>query len=116
MTLSVSSRNQRSTRFNQDDEVGGEAQVVPRVLGEPGLHVGVFVGGVVVQNHMYRKAFRHFPVDRTQELQELLVAVPVQALADHRAVRVHYLSLLPVGGGADFRAASSRDRADQRMS
>ena len=45
----------------------------------PRLDCWVFVGGVVVQNHMNRKAFGYFLVDRAHELQELLVAVFVHA-------------------------------------
>jgi hypothetical protein len=66
--LSVSSRNQRSTRFNHADEVGGEMQVEPFVAAQPALHVGVVVRGTVVQDQMHRKVFRYLAVDRAEEL------------------------------------------------
>src|SRR5665647_677822 len=62
-------------------------QVEPGMLGEPGLHVLVVVGGVVVQNHMNRNAFGHFLVYCAQELEELFVAVLVHARADHGAIQ-----------------------------
>jgi len=43
------------------------------------------VGGVVVQNQMDGQAVGDFAVDRGEELEELGVAVPRQALSDHRA-------------------------------
>src|SRR5664280_1758852 len=52
------------------------------MLDQPGLDVLLFVGGVVVQNHMNRKTFGYFPVHRAHELQELLVAVLVHAGTD----------------------------------
>jgi hypothetical protein len=61
-------------------------QLEPGMFGEPGHHVFVFVGGVVVQNHMNRKAFGYFLVDREQKLQELLVAVLVHARFDDGAI------------------------------
>jgi hypothetical protein len=71
----VSLRNQRSTGFNHDDEVGGEMQVEPFVAAQPALHVGVVVRGIVVQDQVHRKVFRYLAVDRAEELQELLVPV-----------------------------------------
>ena len=59
-------------------------QVESLVAAQPALHVGMVVGGVVVQDQMYRKVFGHFAIDRAEELQELLVPVPGQALPDHR--------------------------------
>ena len=77
--LSVSSRNQRSTRFSHDDEVGVKCRS-NLVTAQPALHVGMVVGGVVVQDQVYRKVFGHFAIDRAEELQELLVPVPGQTL------------------------------------
>jgi hypothetical protein len=53
---------------------------------EPGLDLGVLVGGVVVQDHVDRLAGRHAALDPVEAAEELLVPVPRQALADHRAV------------------------------
>ncbi len=43
---------------SHDEEVGVKCRVKRGVLGQPDLHVGVFVGGIVVQNHVHSKAFR----------------------------------------------------------
>ena len=44
-------------------------QVEPRVRRQPRFHVGVFVGGVVVQDQMHGKPFGDLPVDGAQELE-----------------------------------------------
>ena len=74
MFLSVSSRNERSTRLSQLDEVG-EVQVEPWALGQPCLGLGVLVGVVVVQDQMDLQRLGHVPVDGAQEDQELFVPV-----------------------------------------
>ena len=38
-----------STMFSQDPEVGVKCMVIRGLLGQPGLDVGVLVGGVVVE-------------------------------------------------------------------
>ena len=58
-------------------------QVEPRVRLQPSLHVGMFVGGVIVQDHMHSKCFRYFTVDGAEKLEELLMPVPGQAGPDH---------------------------------
>ena len=50
-------------------------QVKPGVFGQPCLHVGVFVGGVVVQYQVDLKPCGNVVVDRSEELQKLDVAV-----------------------------------------
>jgi hypothetical protein len=55
------------------------------VLGQPRGHVGVLMGGVVIQDQMDGEPFGDLLVDRAQELAELLVPVPRQALPDHGA-------------------------------
>src|SRR5664280_2815564 len=62
-----------------------EMQVEARVLLQPRLHVRVLVGGVVVQDHVHRQALGHLAVDPPEGLQELLVAVSRQAVADDDA-------------------------------
>jgi len=44
-------------------------RVKPGVRRQPGLHVDVFVGGVVVQDHMHGKPFRDLPVDGAGNLR-----------------------------------------------
>ncbi len=57
------------------------------MLDQPDQHVLVLVGGVVVQNHVNRKAFGYFLVPhRAHEFQELVVAMPVHARTDHGGI------------------------------
>ena len=60
-------------------------EVEAGVLGQPGPDVGVVVGAVVIEDHMHGHAFGHLPVDLLQEVQELVVGVVRQALADDDA-------------------------------
>ena len=52
---------------------------------EPCLDLGVFMGGVVVQNDMDDLAGRDVPLDPIEEADKLLMAVTGHVLADHRA-------------------------------
>jgi hypothetical protein len=52
------------------------------MLGEPGLDGGVFVGAVVVDDQVQLALAGELAVEGAQELEELLVAVTGQALAD----------------------------------
>ena len=64
-----------STRFSQEPEVGVKCRVIRGLLGQPGLDVGVLVGGVVV-HHDVQLAARVGLGDLLEEAQELVVAVP----------------------------------------
>lgn len=55
------------------------------VLGQPGVDIVMPVVAVVVQGHVHGDPFRHFLVDLLQEVHELVVGLPLQALADHGA-------------------------------
>ena len=57
-----------------------------RVLGQPTPHLGVLVGGIVVEDHVDHLAGRHGALDGIEEADELLVAVALHALADEAAV------------------------------
>jgi len=58
--------------------------VKARVLVEPCCHFGMLVGGIVVE-HEVKIEFRWgVAVDGSQEAQELLTAVALHALPDHR--------------------------------
>ena len=56
------------------------------VLGEPGVHVVVLVGAIVVDDQVEVEPWGKLAIERTKELQELLVAVTRQALADDTTV------------------------------
>ena len=86
-------------------EVEGEA----RMAVEPGTHLGVLVGGVIVEDDVDGLAGRHLGVDGVEEADELLVAVALHVLADHGAVehveggkqRGRAVPLVVVGHGAE---------------
>jgi hypothetical protein len=62
-------------------------EVEARVLLEPGLEVGVFVGAVVVDDQVQLSLAGEDAVEGAQEGEELLVAVAGQALADDPALQ-----------------------------
>jgi hypothetical protein len=55
------------------------------MFGQPALHVWVGVGAVVVEDQVDLQIPRHLALDDAQEAQKLVVTVPVEAPADHRA-------------------------------
>jgi hypothetical protein len=60
--------------------------VPARPRGEPGLDLGMLVGGVVVEDEVDLEVGRHGLPDRAQEAEELLVPVPRAALRQDGAV------------------------------
>ena len=62
-------------------EVEGEAAMPP----EPGFHLGVVVGGVVVEDHVNRLAFRDLGLDGIEKADEFLMPVTLHAAADDLA-------------------------------
>ena len=65
---------------------GHEMKRPARVPGEPGTHLGVLVGGIIVEDGVDQLAGRHGGLNPIEKADELLVAVPCHALADHGAV------------------------------
>ena len=59
-----------------------EVHVEARVLGQPLLHLGMLVRGVVVADQVQRLVLGRLAVDLAQELEPLAVAVPLLALGD----------------------------------
>src|SRR5665213_1096207 len=57
-----------------------------RVTGKPTLHFRMFVSGIVIDDQMEIFFRRRDPINHTQELQPLLMAMPVVAHADHLAI------------------------------
>ena len=67
--------------------VGRDEMEVPAwPRGEPGLDLGMFVGGLVVKDDVGLEVGRHGLVDRPQEAKELLVPVARAALREDGAV------------------------------
>ena len=57
-----------------------------RMPGQPSPHLGVLVGGIVVEDDVDHLAGRHGALDAIEEADELLMPVPLHASADDRAV------------------------------
>ncbi len=54
-------------------------------LRQPQTHLGMLVGGVVVDNQMHVEIFGDRLVDALEKAERLLMAVPRPALGQHRA-------------------------------
>jgi hypothetical protein len=63
-------------------EVEGEARMPPQPFDD----FGMFMGGVVIQDHMDQSADRNLGLDLVEEANELLVPVALHALPDDRAI------------------------------
>ena len=57
-----------------------------RMIGEPFEDVGLFVGGIVVDDSVNNFSGRHGALDGIEEANELLVAMPSHATSDHGSV------------------------------
>jgi hypothetical protein len=57
-----------------------------RMIGEPFEDVGLFVGGIVVDDGVDDFSGRHGALDGVEEANELLVAMPSHAASDHGSV------------------------------
>ena len=80
----VSVAKKVSTALSQEHEVGVKWKVKRGVAGEPGNHLRLFVGGVVVEDDVDDLAGRDLCLDGVEEADELLMAL--HAAADDGAV------------------------------
>ncbi len=98
-----------STALSQEQEVGVKWKVKRSMAVEPGAHLGVLVGGVVVEDDVDGLAGRHLGVDGVEEADELLMPVALHVPADDGAVehveggeqRRRAVALVVVGHGAE---------------
>ena len=58
----------------------------PRVSGEPLKHLGMFVGGIVVEDDVDHLAGGDLGLDRVQKADELLMAVALHVVSDDGTV------------------------------
>ena len=65
---------------------GGEVESPARASRQPGGDLGMFVGGIVVDDGMDQLAGRHGSLDSVQEADELLMAMALHSAADHAAI------------------------------
>ena len=75
-----------STALNQEADVGVKWNVPARMIGEPFEDVGLFVGGVVVDDGVDDFSGRNSALDGIEEADELLVAMPSHAAPDHGSI------------------------------
>ena len=74
------------------------AEKTVSIPAQPAQHLGVLVGGVVVEDDVDHLAGRHRALDRVEEPDELLMSMARHALADDRAVE--HIEGGEQGGGA----------------
>jgi hypothetical protein len=65
---------------------GSEVQVIAGMTGQPGFDLGMFVGGVIVQDQMDVEVSGDVVVQMLEKTQELLMAMAWFALRNHAAV------------------------------
>ena len=63
----------------------GEVHMEARMALQPGLDLGMLVGGVVVGDQVHVEVLRRLGIDPAQELEPFLMAMARHALADHLA-------------------------------
>ena len=56
------------------------------MAGEPFPHLGLLVGGIVVEHGLDRLVWRNGPLDGVEETDEFLMAVALHAAADDGAI------------------------------
>ena len=81
----VSLENKVSTAFEPGARFRGEVEDEARMPRQPSPHLGVLVGGVVVEDDMDDFAGRDLRLDGVEEADELLMAVALHAATDHLA-------------------------------
>ena len=58
------------------------------MAGEPFPHLGLLVGGIVVEHGLDRLVWRNGPLDGVEETDELLMTVPSRTLSAAKSVVV----------------------------
>ena len=75
-----------STALSHEPEVGVKWKIQRGCRLSQAQHLGVLVGGVVVEDGVDDLAGRHGRLDGVEEAQELLMPVTGHAATDHRAI------------------------------
>ena len=76
-----------STALSHERRCRREVEGPPREPCQPGLHLRVFVGGVVVNDGMDRPILWHCGLGDIEKADELLMPVPLYAASDYLAVQ-----------------------------
>jgi hypothetical protein len=100
-----------STALSHDADVGVKWKVHRGCRTSQGLHLRVFVGGVVINDGVDRFALWHSGLGDVEKADKLLMPVPLHAAADHRAVqnvkrREQRRRAMPLSGGSWCRSVS----------
>jgi hypothetical protein len=66
--------------------MSGEMERPARMIGEPFENLGLFVGGVIVDDGVDDFSGRNSALDGIEEADELLVAMPSHAAPDHGSI------------------------------
>src|SRR4030081_1282883 len=80
----VSFAKKPSTALSHEHDVGVKWNV--KRSCRPSTHIGMLVGGVVVEDHMHGFAGRHFCLDRIEEADKLLMTMALHIASDHGSV------------------------------
>ena len=89
MRWRVSAEKNVSTAFNPGAGRRREVEDEARVPRQPGLHLGMLVGGVVVDDGLDHLPGGHLSLNHVEEADELGVPMTLHASADHRAFPAH---------------------------
>src|SRR5207249_2514013 len=65
----------------------GEVESEARMAGEPAAHLGVLVGGIIVENHVNRFVDRHLALYGIEKADEFLVPMALHAAPDDLALK-----------------------------
>jgi hypothetical protein len=81
-SIAVCFAKRLSTALNHEHQVGVKLDEA-LVSIEPSSHVGILVGGVVVEDHMHGVTRRHLRLDRVEEANKVLMTMALHIASDH---------------------------------
>jgi hypothetical protein len=84
--LLVSWAKKPSTALSHEQEVGVKLEGEAFVAREPLAHLGMFVGGIIVEDHMHDLSSGGLARDSVEKSNELLMPMTLHFAADHPAV------------------------------
>src|SRR5205807_1291444 len=84
--VAVSSWKRSFHRIEPGSRGRGEMEGPARMARQPGQHLGVFVGGIVVEHDVDRPVGRDLALDGIEKADEFEMPVALHAAPDYRAV------------------------------
>src|SRR5439155_24962028 len=88
ITSSVRSAKNRSIILSHDDDVGGKVHIEARTLGEPRLHLRMFVGRVVVGDQVQFEALWRLPINLLEKAQPFDMRMALLGARDQLAFQI----------------------------